>query len=145
MSDVRSELLVHVVWAVEGREPTLSIDRDAWLHERLAAESAKVRTELVAVGNASDHVHVLVDLNRGVAIATLVQQLKGASSHAWNLRADAPVLRWQAGYFAESIARADRENVAAYVRAQRAHHLERAPDGGFTQEAPVSNRGRGRS
>ncbi len=93
MADASARVLVHLVWAVYDRQPTLMQSRDALLHDLLHAESAKLRSTLMAVGNADDHVHVLVDLHRTVALATLVQQLKGATAHAWNIERHEPWLR----------------------------------------------------
>ena len=122
MNDAHARLLVHVVWAVHDRQPTIAPARDPMLHARLRAEASKLRTLLLAVGSADDHVHVLADLHRTVALATLVQQLKGASAHAWNLERIEPALAWQAGYWAQSVSPDDTERVARYVRTRRDHH-----------------------
>lgn len=127
MADAFARVLVHVVWAVYDREPTFMQSRDALLHDLLRAEAAKLRSTLVAVGNADDHVHVLVELHRTVALATLVQQLKGATAHAWNIERHDPWLRWQSGYWAESVCAEHLEDVASYVRAQRHHHPASEP------------------
>jgi putative transposase len=85
----------------------------------MVAKCDELGGKLLAVGNASDHVHVLVAHPPAVAVATIAQRLKGASS-----RILAPRLPrdfgWQEGYFAESVS--DLERVAAYVSRQRAHH-----------------------
>ena len=114
MGDAAARLFVHVVWAVHGRHPAIIAARDPLLHERLRLEAAKLRSKLVAVGSADDHVHVLADLHRSVALATLVQQLKGATARAWNVDRLEPPLRWQVGYWAESVSPDDIEPVAGY-------------------------------
>jgi putative transposase len=122
MSDTSARVLVHVVWAVHDREPTLAQSRDPLLHDRLRAEAPKLRSMLLAVGNADDHVHALVDLHRTVTLAALVQQIKGASAHAWNIERHEPWLRWQSGYWAQSVCAEHLDAVVSYVRAQRLHH-----------------------
>jgi len=127
MADAFARVLVHVVWAVHEREPALARSRDPRLHDLLRAQAAKQRSTLVAVGNADDHVHVLVDLHRTVAVAALVHQLKGASAHAWNIERHEPWLRWQSGYWAESVCAEHVDVIASYVRAQRHHHPASEP------------------
>jgi REP element-mobilizing transposase RayT len=127
MADAFARVLVHVVWAVYDRAPTLMQSRDALLHDLLRAEAAKLRSTIVAVGNADDHVHALVDLHRTAALAALVQQLKGGSAHAWNVERHEPRLRWQSGYWTESVCAEHLDPVASYVRAQRHHHPASEP------------------
>jgi putative transposase len=116
-------LLVHVVWSTAQRRPLVPPALDAPLAERLGATAAELDCSLVAAGVASDHVHVLVRLAPTTCLATLVQRLKGASSHAINERRWAPErLRWQEGYWAESFSPSALLPLEAYVRGQRLHH-----------------------
>lgn len=49
--------------------------------------------------------------------------MKGASSHAWN-RAPTPTrLRWQDGYWAESVAPSQIAELTRYIVSQRVHHI----------------------
>jgi putative transposase len=120
-------LLVHVVWATARRAPVLASSADAWLADVLRRKAHEVGCALLAQGNAADHVHVLVRYPSTVTVASLVHRLKGASSHAWNLRPRAPRLSWQSGSWAASVGPADLAIVARYVEGQRLHHAERAP------------------
>src|SRR5580704_1343688 len=52
-------LLVHLVWSTARRDPRLVADLDAWLHEALRRKAAQSGAEALAIGNASDHVHVV--------------------------------------------------------------------------------------
>ena len=110
-----TQLFVHLVWTTKYRLPTIARDDDARLHDLLRDAAASASAELIAAGNAVDHVHVLVRVSAKVSIAELTQRLKGRSSYfgGW---------RWQRGYFAESLGLADVEAKAAYVRDQRHHH-----------------------
>ena len=114
-----TRLTVHLVWATGGRVPWLKPEVDPWLAERITAMCDAIGCRAIAVGNASDHVHVLVAYPPTVAVSYLAHRLKGATS-----RVLAQLLPggfgWQAGYFAASVD--DVEGVAAYVRSQRTHH-----------------------
>jgi putative transposase len=115
-------LLAHVVWATSNRTASLGEDFDAW-HAGFAAHAcARVGCDLLAVGNASDHVHVVVRVSAAVALAELVRRLKGASSHAWNVAHRGRPLRWQEGYWARSIDQQALEPLTVYVRDQRSRH-----------------------
>ena len=78
-------LLVHVVWTTHRRDPLLAPAADAWLTRVLDQKAGEIGSKLLASGNASDHVHVLVRYPSTLDVATIVQRLKGASSYAWNV------------------------------------------------------------
>jgi REP-associated tyrosine transposase len=141
MSQARSvvRFIVHVVWSTHDRVPTLAQPAcDAWLAETLSALARARRAEVLAVGNADDHVHVVVRLPSTLALATLVHALKGASSHAWNHRPSASTpLSWQDGYWAESCDPDDLGELFDYVRSQRNHHATpHAPEPWENPDAP---------
>ena len=96
-------LAAHLVWTTRAREPVFDVLVDEWLATFLLNQGHSLGCEVLASGNTSDHVHVLVRHPPTVAIADLAQRLKGASSHAWNRRAMLDRrLEWQSGYWAES-------------------------------------------
>lgn len=115
-------LLTHVIWATSNRTRTLMPAFDGWFAELAAAACREMACDLVAVGNARDHVHVLLRLSPSVALADAVRRLKGGASHAWNARAQGRPLRWQTGYWARSIEQEGLAPLSLYVRDQRARH-----------------------
>ena len=81
----------------------------------------------LAIGGASDHVHVLLSLPATLSIAKAMQLLKGNSSK-W-LRETFPMMRsfaWQEGYDAFSISISGVDATVAYVRNQAEHHRTRS-------------------
>jgi putative transposase len=121
-------VLVHLVWATRWRRPLLPATFDATLGAILGEKSRDLGCILLAAGCASDHSHVVVRVAPGVALANLVQRLKGACAHDVNQRALLPhALHWQAGYWAESLGPADFDSLARYVRAQRDSHDDSHP------------------
>jgi putative transposase len=121
-------VLVHIVWATLGRRPVLLPWFDASLGAMLRNKALELGCAVVAVGNASDHVHALVRQAPGVNLSELIKRLKGASAHQTNLSLRLPHrLRWQSGYWAESVAPCDVDLLAAYLRKQREHHDDSHP------------------
>jgi putative transposase len=116
-----TRLFVHLVWATRGRFAWLEPDVDPWLARLMFAKCIELGSKLLAVGNGADHVHVLVSHPPTLAVATLAQRLKGASSYVLAPRLPRE-FGWQEGYFAESVR--DLPRLAAYVRQQRGHHAD---------------------
>ena len=116
-----TRLLVHMVWSAQSRVPLLTPDRDVWLAALLERLARRIDSKLVAVGNASDHVHVLVSYPPRLSVVELAHRLKGGSSRALHLETHA-VCSWQTGYWAESVGTRGTEALQNYILAQRIHH-----------------------
>ncbi len=121
----RNELCVHLVWSTWDRAPLLTPELLAEVKASLTADSLALECEALAFGGAADHCHVLMRLAPTVAVADLVQQLKGASSHRVNqLRVQPDLFRWQGGYSVTSVSPHDVEQVRTYVLGQAARHAD---------------------
>lgn len=123
MHEPHTELYVHLVWATWDRLPLITpIIRDP-LYAILAQRCRAQRCEPIAIGGMPDHVHLLVRLHPCVAIAPLVKDVKGASSHlVAALLKPREAFRWQGRYGAFTVGRRDLQAVTDYVRGQEEHH-----------------------
>jgi len=77
----------------------------------------------LAIGRATDHVHVLISLPATLCAAKAIQLLKGNSSK-W-IRETFPKMRsfaWQEGYGAFSVGISGVDATIAYIRDQSEHH-----------------------
>jgi len=118
-----TRLAVHAVWTTREREPLLEPRVDEWLATSLFSLARTLGCELLAAGNTSDHVHVLIAHPPTVTVSDLVQRLKGSVSHEWNRRALLERrLEWQAGYWAETCDPNELEVIAHRLLAQRVRH-----------------------
>ena len=121
-------VLVHMVWTTQLRRAALRPDFDVALGAMLFDKAAEIGCPLLGSGIASDHVHVVIRLERSVTLATLAQGLKGSTAHRTNSRHDwSTPLHWQAGYWAESVSPSDLDPLLRYLRRQRSHHDESHP------------------
>ena len=81
----------------------------------------------LAIGGASDHVHMLLSLPATLSVAKAMQLLKGNSSK-W-IREAFPKMRffaWQEGYGAFSVGVSGVDRTVAYIRNQAEHHRTRS-------------------
>jgi REP element-mobilizing transposase RayT len=115
--------LVHVVFATAERRSTIAEDVQERLHGYLGGIARENGISALAVGGATDHVHLLLSLPRTVSVAKAVQLLKSGSSK-W-LHESFPKLKtfaWQEGYGAFSIGVSQRVATVKYIEAQAKHH-----------------------
>ena len=115
--------LVHVVFATAERRSTIAEDVQERLHGYLGGIARENGISALAVGGATDHVHLLLSLPRTVSVAKAVQLLKSGSSK-W-LHESFPKLKtfaWQEGYGAFSIGVSQRVATVKYIEGQAEHH-----------------------
>lgn len=128
MSHAQVYVVVHIVWATRHRTPSLPPSLDPRLEALLAALAREAGCVLLLAGIASDHVHTLLRIGTTASLADLVRRMKGGSAYALNERTPAPrPLRWQSGYWGESVSPADLDPLVRYLRRQRAHHDDSHP------------------
>src|SRR5204863_8382540 len=95
----------------------------------IQAECDALRAEVLAIGGTADHVHLLVRIPATPAIATLVKQAKGVSSHFVTHELDPPDgFKWQGAYGAFTVSSAEVPRVRAYVLNQEEHHRDQMLD-----------------
>ncbi len=75
------------------------------------------------VGGVEDHLHIIMYIHPSVALASLVKDVKLASSDYINSSGQFPDFRgWQAGYGAFTYSISAKENLVNYVMNQKEHH-----------------------
>jgi putative transposase len=99
------------------------------LHNYIAVVLQNFNCPAVLINSVEDHVHILLELARTVAIASVVEEVKTTSSK-WLKRQpaqnDLRSFAWQAGYGAFSVSQSAVQDVRDYIANQREHHRQRS-------------------
>lgn len=120
-SDVR--IFVHAWWHTNGNLPWITTEIEERLVPYVGGVIRELGGVLVRAACSNDHIHLLVKLGGTNDIESLIQRVKGASSH-W-VGSNWPHLKgviWQHGYGAWSLSEDAVDRVAAYIENQRNHH-----------------------
>ena len=92
------------------------------MREQLVEIGCSVRT----INGMPEHVHLLFQQNPKIAVADILKQIKGNTSHWINLEDLIPEkFAWQTGYAAYSVSASQLEKVALYIDNQKAHHAKK--------------------
>jgi REP element-mobilizing transposase RayT len=118
-----SKVYLHSIFSTKNREPALA---DTWRDELfhvLGGASNHLGRQSLIVGGIVDHVHMLFQLGRTIAVADAMGKIKSASS-AWvnQTRGLPEPFQWQAGYAVFSVSQSNVEAVREYIRNQPEHH-----------------------
>ena len=122
MSQSLSRVLVHLVFSTKHREALIAEAILPKLHGYLTGILKNLDCPSLRTGGASDHVHLLLVMNRTMALAQLVQELKTSSSKWMKGEGESPTFSWQAGYGAFSVSESKVEAVKSYIANQEEHH-----------------------
>jgi putative transposase len=116
-------LYYHLVWATWDRLPMIALDIERRLYRNIESQVREMKGTVLALNGDSMHVHLVVSLPTMIAIADLVKQVKGVSSHFVN-RSVRPEreFKWQGGYAAFTVSRWNLPRVISYVNRQKEHH-----------------------
>ncbi len=122
-----SQLWIHLIFSTKERYPFLKNPTlQKQVHNYLKTICHKQNCKTMAVGGIEDHVHLLVNLNKNISLATLVEEIKKSSSK-WikTLHTCDDTLSqfyWQRGYGAFSVSQSNLKTVAWYIENQPKHH-----------------------
>jgi len=116
-------VLVHIIFSTKERVPCIGPGIRADLNAYLAGILRNLRCIPLEVNSAADHVHILCNLARTIALASLVEEVKKGSSK-W-IKPKAAAMRnfhWQGGYGAFSVSPSMAARVRMYILDQEEHH-----------------------
>ncbi len=126
MREPFTQLYLYLVWATWDRLPLITEGIKPRLYATISEKCREMKCVPLAIGGISDHVHLLVRLYTTVAVADLVIEVKGSSSHLVTHEITPGVFfKWQGAYGAFPIRKSELSKVRAYIQNQEQHHLEK--------------------
>jgi putative transposase len=123
MANTYSQIYVHVVFAVEGRQSLIRPQYNDELQKYITGIVSGQSQKLIAINNMPDHVHMLIGQKPSVALSDLIRDIKAASSGFINDRRwVVGRFSWQEGFGAFSYSHSQLSTVIRYIQNQQAHH-----------------------
>ena len=124
-----TEIFYHFAWATKRRAPYIVPAVEALLHDYIRHKCTALKVVVHAVNSMPDHLHLVCSLPMTLAPSSLLETIKGGSSHFINhhpdLRDDIRIcLYWQMGCGSLTHARGELRRLVAYVDGQKRHHAE---------------------
>jgi putative transposase len=116
----------HLVFSTKHRQPLIDNDLPSRLFEYIGGVARGLNSTLIAAGGMPDHVHLLVSMNKEIAVSNYLREIKAESSK-W-IHQTFPERRefaWQAGYGAFAVSYSQIDEVKKYIDNQVEHHRVR--------------------
>ncbi len=123
MTNTHTKLLLHIVWSTKNRKACLAKSICASLYAEISKTVVKTGGIIHAIGGIEDHIHLLIETNRNIALSDVIKEIKVTATH-WLASKDSIFsdFEWQQGYGAFSISFLTLEAVNQYIRQQEMHH-----------------------
>ncbi len=123
MPGTYSQIYIHIVFAVKGRENLIGYAWKEELHKYISGIITNKGHKSIIVNGMSDHIHAFIGLKPAMAISDLVRDIKNNSSNFINEKKFVRgKFSWQEGYGAFSYAHSQIDNVYQYILNQEQHH-----------------------
>ncbi len=119
-------LYYHVVWGTKNRLALINPTWEKDLYDYIWGRAITLDCIPHAIGGMPDHMHVAISIPPYLSIASLIVQLKLASSHHVNDEYAAGSFGWQSDYGVLSFSETALPVVVLYVNNQKRHHAENA-------------------
>jgi putative transposase len=127
MANTFTQIYIHVIFAVKGRQNLLRPEHKEELHKYIGGIIRNESQKLIRINSVSDHLHLLVGLRPDVALSDLVRDIKANSSRFINEKQWVRgKFNWQEGFGAFSCSHSQLDTVVKYIDKQEEHHAKRS-------------------
>jgi REP element-mobilizing transposase RayT len=127
MPNTYTQLYIHIIFAVAGRERLIPTRHKEQLYRYITGIVSHKNQKLLAVNGMPDHVHLLVSMTPDIALSELVRDVKANSSRFINEQHwISGRFAWQQGFGAFSYSASQVPTVAGYIEHQEQHHAGRS-------------------
>ena len=127
MANTYTQIYLHVVFAVEGRQNLIAPAHNDELQKYITGIVTAQKHKLIAINNMPDHLHLLIGLRPDAALSDLVRDVKAGSSKFVNEKHWlVGRFSWQEGFGAFSYSRSQLGTVIRYIENQPKHHAKKS-------------------
>ena len=127
MANTYTQIYIHIVFAVEGRQSLIAPERNDELQKYITGIISAQRHKLIAINNMPDHLHLFAGVRPDASLSDLVRDIKANSSRFINEKHwVAGRFSWQEGFGAFSYSRSQLGTVIRYISDQQKHHAKKS-------------------
>ncbi len=123
MANTFTQLYVHLIFAVKGRENIISSKFKDELYKYICGIVNVNHQKVYSINGMPDHVHILLSTKPNCLLSDLMRDIK-ASSSKWinDNKFVIGKFQWQEGFGAFSVSQSQVDKVIAYINNQEKHH-----------------------
>ena len=126
MSNTYTQIYIHIVFAVKGRQNLIPKEHKTELHGYIMGIITNKKQTVIQINSMPDHIHILVGITPDTTVSNLVRDIKANSSKFINQkRWVMGRFEWQVGFGAFSYSRSQLDDLVKYIKNQEKHHMRK--------------------
>ena len=123
MADTYTQLYVHIVFSIKGRQPLIPKEHEVELHKYITGIITNKKQKMIQINSMPDHIHILIGITPDIAISDLVRDIKRNATQFINRkRWIIGKFMWQEGFAAFTYSHSQLKDVITYIENQETHH-----------------------
>lgn len=127
MANTYSQIYIHAVFAVKGRENLINNKFKDELYKYICGIVTNNKQKVYAINGMPDHLHVLLSIKPNCLLSDLMRDIKASSSKWVNEKKYvAGKFQWQEGFGSFSVSQSQLDKVIAYIDTQENHHKKKS-------------------
>jgi len=127
LANTYSQIYIHIVFAVKGRQNLIRAEIREELHKYITGIITNRDQKLLSIFCMPDHTHLLIGLKPSISISDLVRDIKAGLSKFIN---DNKLIKgkfsWQEGFGVFSYSLSQIDTVIKYIQNQEKHHNKKS-------------------
>ena len=121
-----SQIYIHVVFAVKGRESLISPQWEEKLYKYITGIVQNKQQKMLAINGMPDHIHFLIGMKPSCCLSDLVREIKkSTNTYIKEEKLSKFKFNWQEGFGAFSYSHSHLDNVIQYIMNQKEHHKKK--------------------
>ena len=126
MSNTYTQIYIHIVFAVKGRQNLIPKEHKTELHGYIMGIIKNKKQTVIQINSMPDPIHILVGITADTTVSILVRDIKANSSKFINQkRWIMGRFEWQVGFGAFSYSRSQLDDLVKYIKNQEKHHMRK--------------------
>ena len=122
-----TQIIYQIVFSTKNREHTLSKTNRDELYKYIWGVLKNMNCHLYRIGGITDHIHIVTSLHPSISLASLIKDIKLASSDYIKEHQLFPKFKgWQVGYGGFTYSFKDKDKLIEYVKNQEEHHIHKS-------------------
>jgi putative transposase len=119
----KSNIILHITFSTKHRLAFINDDIESELFAYIGGICNELSSPAIIIGGYRNHVHVVCNLSRKIAVMELLEKIKKGSSKWIKTKGlKFTFFQWQKGYAAFSVSSVEMNRLIEYVKKQKEHH-----------------------
>jgi putative transposase len=126
MPSTYSQIYIHIVFAVKGRDSIIANTWEERLYQYITGIVQNKGQKMLAINGVSKHIHFLIGMKPSCCLSDLVREIKKSTNEFIKENKFTKFkFNWQEGFGAFSYSCSQIDNVVKYILNQKEHHRKK--------------------